>query len=138
MLTYFLIAVAIILSLLLLTSGYFLWKFSKIIMVFEDDISDTVSSLNNVEDVINDVLKMQIFFESTEVRKEVEKILEEVRFCRVSIRGMIERFTARSKQNYYFVEPEPIRQPQPEPEMILPGQPPGTPNPLKAIMNSYD
>ena len=140
MLVYFLSFLSVMFGALLLASVYFIWKFSKIIMVFEDDISDTVGTLNDVEDAIDNVLKMEIFFESTEVRKEVEKILDEVRYCRMSINGMVKRFTSRSKQNYYFVEPEPPRymeQPQ-EQEIRLPGQPPNTPNPLKAIMNSYD
>lgn len=137
MLTWILIGVIALLAVALGTSVYFLVKFSRIIMVFEDDISDTIATLNEVEDTINSVLQMQIFYDSPEVRKEVDKILEEVRICRVNIFGMIERFTARSKQQYYFIDETPEEIPQVSERTIprLPGQPPDTPNPLQMLQN---
>lgn len=136
MLTWILIGISALLAVALGFSVYYLVKFSRIIMVFEDDISDTIAVLNEVEDTINNVLQMQIFYDSPDVRKEVDKILEEVRICRVKIFGMIERFTARSKQQYYFIDenPEiPTRDERAIPR--LPGQPPDTPNPLQMLQN---
>jgi len=136
MLTWVLTGIVALLAVTLGFSVYYLIKFSRIIMVFEDDISDTVSALNEVDDTINGVLQMQIFYDSPEVRKEVDKILEEVRICRVKIFGMIERFTARSKQQYYFINDNteiPTRDERIIPR--LPGQPPDTPNPLQMLQN---
>lgn len=136
MLVFFLICVILLLATLLGISGYFLLKFSKIIMVFEDDASEAIDTLNNVEDTIKNVLNMQIFFDSPDVRKEVEKILEDVKICRLSIGEIISRFTARSKQQYYFVEFDeevPLLHHRPIPR--LPGQPPDTPNPLEILQN---
>lgn len=105
-------------------------------MVFEDDISDTINALNDVEDTISNVLKMQIFYDSPDVRKEVDKILEEVKVCRLSVNGLIERFTARSKQQYYFLEQEQESITRDERVIPrLPGQPPDTPNPLQMLQN---
>lgn len=136
MLTWILIGIITLLSVVLIFCILYLVRFSKIIMVFEDDISDAINALNVVEDSINSVLQMQIFYDSPDVRKEVDKILEEVKICRLSINGLIERFTARSKQQYYFIEQ--IENPIHEERIIprLPGQPPNTPNPLETLHNS--
>lgn len=136
MLTWILIGVIVLLATALGFSIRYLIKFSRIIMVFEDDISDTINALNDVEDTISNVLKMQIFYDSPDVRKEVDKILEEVKVCRLSVNGLIERFTARSKQQYYFLEQE--QESITHDERViprLPGQPPDTPNPLQMLQN---
>lgn len=136
MLVAILIAVIALLTLGLVFTCYFLWKFAKIIMVFEDDISDTIRTLNEVENTVKNVLEMEIFYDSPEVRLEVDKILDEVKFCRVEVARLIDRFTARSKQQYYFVEEEEQQHFLQEPQNMiprLPGQPPDTPNPLEVL-----
>ena len=136
MLAWILIGVIVLLATALGFSIRYLIKFSRIIMVFEDDISDTINALNDVEDTISNVLKMQIFYDSPDVRKEVDKILEEVKVCRLSVSGLIERFTARSKQQYYFLEQEQESITRDERVIPrLPGQPPDTPNPLQMLQN---
>jgi hypothetical protein len=125
----------VVLALLLFVMCFFLWKFAKIIMIFEDDLSETIESLNEVEDAINGVLEMQMFFDSPEVKKAVQGVLEQVRLCRITIQSVVQRFTARSKREYVTIWDK-----TPEPESLpedyiprLPGQPPGTPNPMEVI-----
>lgn len=136
MLTWILTGIVVLLSVALGFSVRYLYRFSQIIMVFEDDLSDAINSLNMVEDTMENVLKMQIFYDSPDVRKEVDKILEEVKVCRFSINGLVQRFTARSKQQYYFIDENselPTRGERVIPR--LPGQPPDTPNPLQMLQN---
>jgi hypothetical protein len=129
-----LISVIALLTVLLLAALFFLWKFSKIIMVFEDDLSEATNSLNEVEDALKAVLEMQMFFDSPEIKQAVQGVLENVKLCRLTIAKVVQRFTARSKRQYVTVwdlEEPGYDSEQPTPR--LPGQPPGTPNPLEAI-----
>lgn len=106
-------------------------------MIFEDDLSEAINSLNEVEDSINKVLSMQMFFDSPEVKQAVQKVLEQIKLCRLSMQKVVQRFTARSKQQYVTVwEDTPTQEEileQFEEMPRLPGQPSGTPNPLEAI-----
>lgn len=133
----FLFITTILLLGLLITASFYLWKFAKIIMIFEDDLSEAINSLNEVEDSINKVLSMQMFFDSPEVKQAVQKVLEQIKLCRLSMQKVVQRFTARSKQQYVTVwEDTPTQEEileQFEEMPRLPGQPPGTPNPLEAI-----
>lgn len=133
MLTWFLIGVIAMLLVALGFAAHYLWKFAKIIMVFEDDISETLDALGAVENAIIGILQMQLFFDSPEVKKAVQNVLEEVKLCRGVINQTIGRFTERSKQKYVLVRDDDSFQQQMIPR--LPGQPPGTPNPLEALQS---
>lgn len=133
MFTWFLIGVIALLTVALGFAVYFLWKFAKIIMVFEDDISETLDALGTVENAIVGILQMQLFFDSPEVKKAVQSVLEEVKLCRAVINQTIGKFTARSKQTYVLVRDENSSEEQMIPR--LPGQPPGTPNPLEVLQS---
>jgi len=118
----------------LLVSLYFLWKFVKIVMIFEDDLSAAIDALNSVEDTIDSILNMQLFFDSPEVRQVAQGILEEIRLCRAAIGKIVQRFTARSKQQFVTIWDEPEIEVQERRSVpMLPGQPPGTPNPMEMI-----
>ncbi len=135
MLTVFVIS-TIILMVLVGAQAYFLWKFAKIIMIFEDDLTEAIDSMNNVEDAISGVLEMQMFFDSPEVKQAVQNVLDQVRLCRLTIQKVVGRFTERSKRQYITVwEEKEEFDHEEEYENIprLPGQPPGTPNPLETI-----
>lgn len=133
MLTAVLIGIIALLTIALGFAVFYLWKFAKIIMVFEDDISDTLDALGSVENAIIGILQMQLFFESPEVKKAVQNVLDEVKICRSVVNQMIQKFTARSKQKYVLVRETDSFEQQLIPR--LPGQPPGTPNPLEALQS---
>jgi len=133
MLTWILIGVNVLLFVALAFAVHYLWKFAKIIMVFEDDINDTLNALGAVETAIVGVLQMQLFFDSPEVKKAVLNVLEEVKLCRGVINQTIGRFTARSKQKYVLIREDDSFEQQEIPR--LPGQPPGTPNPLEMLQS---
>lgn len=125
----------IVLGVLVGIQAFFLWKFAKIIMIFEDDLAEAIEGMNDVEDAINNVLEMQMFFDSPEVKQAVQGVLEQVRLCRLTIQKVISRFTERSKRQYLTIWEEAEDEPEDDFDDIprLPGQPPGTPNPMEMI-----
>ena len=82
---------------------YFLYKFSKIILTFEDDITEVVISLTNVEDSMKNIDNIKMFYEDNTIQNVVNEILDDVRLLRFYINLMIKRFTDRSKQRYETV-----------------------------------
>jgi len=128
----------VFLTISLVFATIFLWKFAKIIMIFEDDIDETLESLNNVENSMSEILNMQMFFDSPEAKNSVQGALEEIKLCKGVVNKIIHKFTARSKRKYVTVWENPeyfSGQQQQEEEFLprLPGQPPGTPNPLETL-----
>jgi len=137
MLEFVLTGLILLLATALCFAGYFLWKFAKIIMVFEDDLDDALEGLSSVENSIAKVLDMQMFFDSPEVRKSVQIVLEDIKLCKGIMNGIIHKFTARSNHKYITTwEEEQFTDIQAQQRLSmprLPGQPPGTPNPLEEL-----
>jgi hypothetical protein len=84
--------------------GYQLYKFAKIIMVFEDDLQDAIDATEQTGAALEGLLKKPMFFDSPEVKKEVEESLEAVRYMQLQIQGLANRLTERSKQKYMRIE----------------------------------
>lgn len=140
MTTWILIGVITLLTVMLGVSCFFLWKFVTIIMIFEDDIDETLEALGDVESAISSVLDMSLFYDSPEIRKTVQGVLDEVALCRSVVNKVIRKFIKRSKQKYVLTvwdkmpDEEYQQQQQQQQEFPrLPGQPPGSPNPLETI-----
>lgn len=99
-----LLVIFIVLSVLLFATlcvaGFYLYRFAKIIMVLEDDFSDAIESLNDVEATLEKILGMRLFFDSKEVQLVVQEALAEVKTSRMSVNRLIQRFLERSKQKY--------------------------------------
>lgn len=98
----FLLFLSVVLNIAII---YFLYKFSKIILTFEDDITEVVTSLTNVEDSMKSIDSIKMFYEDNTIQNVVNEILDDVRLSRFYINLMIKRFTDRSKQRYETVEP---------------------------------
>jgi len=131
--TWALAFVSVILFAGLLAAGWFLLKFSKIIMVFEDDLGEAIGALNSVEGGLEQILEMKLFFDSPEVRSAIDGALGEVKLCRMVINKLIKRFTERSKEQFVLIIDEADGPPPQQQFPVLPGQPPGTPNPMRTI-----
>lgn len=106
------ILLVIILSFVLLLSFvlngfalYYLYRFSRIIMTFEDDIADVTSSLDGVESSMKKVSDIEMFYEDDSIKNVVGEVLDDVRIAKFHINLMIKRFTDRSKQRYVTVDP---------------------------------
>jgi hypothetical protein len=83
---------------------FYLYKFATIIMVFEDDITDVLSSLDDVNNSIKGVEQLKMFFDDLELKAIVSEVMESVKMSRHSVNEMSKRFTARSKRKYILLE----------------------------------
>jgi len=112
MLVAFLSLLIIILLACLGLACYYIWKFATIIMVFEDDLEESIESMNNVDKSMKGLLEMQMFFDSPEIKSAVKSVLEEVTLTRAILNLTIKKFTDRSKQKYITVweEEEEVRE----------------------------
>lgn len=102
------IVVNVILIILLCVAGYYLYKFAKIIFLIEDVLGDTLDSLNNLRNSTEELLKLQIFFDSPEVKRSMEELLNKFKLTQHEISRIINNFTSLSKQKYeiYIKETE--------------------------------
>ncbi len=87
--------------------GYYLYKFTRIILTFEDDIADvqSSSSLVAVEDAMKKLDEVKMFYEDDTIKNHVTEILEHVKIARHYVNWMAKRFTDRSKNRYETIEP---------------------------------
>ena len=86
------------------TLGFYMYKFIKIIMVFEDDISDVIESLDQVDQSLKGVIYLKLFFDDKEVQILVKEVMDSVKMARFNVNLMSKRFTDRSKRKYILVE----------------------------------
>lgn len=100
-----LIAYSIVITALFLISLFFLYRMVRIIMILEDDFADAIDSLETLQNSTDNLLKMQMFFDSKEVKTSVNAMLEDLKIARMSVNGLIKKFIDRSK-NKYVIEIE--------------------------------
>lgn len=55
-------------------AGYFLWKFSNVILRIEDEIENALDVLDERYRSISKVLEIPIFFDSPEIKRVVEDV----------------------------------------------------------------
>lgn len=101
--TIFLSILCVFLFLVAAVSVYYMIKFVRIIMILEDDFSDAIDSLTEVENTIEKVLGMNMFFESKEVKIAVSEVLAEIKQGKLAVNRLIQKFVNRSKQKYVVV-----------------------------------
>jgi len=85
---------------------FYLWRFATIIMLLEDDFSDAIEGLSTVEEALEKILKMQLFFDSKEVKLVVQEAMSEVKASRLAVNRLVQKLVERSKQKYTVVMDE--------------------------------
>ena len=83
---------------------YYLYKFIKIIFLFEDDISDTIKALDDVETSIKNVDSLKMFFDDIQIKRLVSEVMDTVKMARFNVNKMSKKLTERSKQKYIIVQ----------------------------------
>ena len=68
-------------SVLLLVSLYYNYRFAKIIMKFEDSITKSLDKLDERYESISQILEIPIFYDSPQIRK----VISDIKDCRDSI-----------------------------------------------------
>lgn len=96
-----------IIVLLLGLVGFLSWKLYvaiSIIAVFESDISDNISALDDVEKSIDHLVQIRMFFDSNDIQILVKEVMDSIKLAKLQIGSISKRFTDRSKNKYYLVE----------------------------------
>lgn len=107
------------LTTLLGTSLFFLWKFIRIIWILENDLGQATQALEEVNESMQNIIEMKLYFDTPEVQGLVSHVMENVRMAQFSVNKMIGNFTDRSKQKFVMVieeEPDEPLQPVSDPE----------------------
>lgn len=94
---------SLILSILVVVMGYYLWKFLRIIMVFEDDLKEAIEALQEVERSMGRINDLRLFFDDEEVRGAADEIKNTFRLAQYYVNQVIINFTRRSKQKYIVI-----------------------------------
>ncbi len=103
--------ILVLLAIWALASSWFMIKFLRMIMSFEDilsevadDFDETIDTLMVVEDSLEKVIQMPIFFENVEIRKIVDAAKNETKLSRVFVRKCIEKLIKKSKDRNILVK----------------------------------
>lgn len=99
----FLVFLCLILSVLLAVSIFYLWRFAGIILILENDFSETTEQLQDAEKAIEDCLALPMFFDSPQVQQVTMNALEGVKAAKLAVTKMVVKFTQRSKEKYIEV-----------------------------------
>ena len=99
----FLILLCFFLMGLLGIAGFYLWRFARIILILQDDFSETTEALQDAEHSLGECLALPMFFDSPEVQRATINALESVKVTKVVFGKMVAKFTQRSKQKYVEV-----------------------------------
>lgn len=111
------IALCVVLLLWGLVSSWYLFKFVRVIMAFEDTHSEAIEgyyeaidALVAIEDSLDKIIEIPIFFESQEIREVIEAARNETKVSRLIVRRCAEQFIKRSKKkdiSYFEIVTEP-------------------------------
>lgn len=85
---------------------WYLYKFAKIILILEDDLSKAIESLEDVEASMQNIISMKLFFDDPQVQALVSHVMDSVRMAKFSVNKMIKTFTERSKQKFVMIVEE--------------------------------
>lgn len=103
--------ILILLAIWALASTWFMIKFLRMIMSFEDilsevtdDFDETIDTLMVVEESLEKVIQMPIFFENVEIRKIVDAAKNETKLSRVFVRKCVEKLIKKSKDRNVLIK----------------------------------
>lgn len=82
---------------------FYLWKFARIILILENDFSETTETLQDAEQTLTECLELPMFFDSPDVQRAASNALNGIRASKVAVAGLVRKFTQRSKQKYIEV-----------------------------------
>lgn len=100
---WFLSVVIALLLALLGVCGFYLWRFIGYIMIIEDDLGEAVEVHNRTVETFEQLLNMRLFFDSPEVKRAVQDILDDVKVCKLATQKVADNFTRLSKNKYVIL-----------------------------------
>lgn len=101
------IILSAIIGLLLGIIGFLCWKLYvtlTIIAVFETDLADNITALDNVEHSMEGIIQLRMFFDSKDIQILIKEVMDNIKLARLQVGKTSKRFTDRSKNKYYLIE----------------------------------
>jgi len=95
-------AIAVLLAIIGII-GWQTYKFAKMILILEDDLSGIIESLKEVEASMDHVLEIKLFFDTPEVQQVVHGVMNTVRMAKFGLNQATKKFIDRSKQKYVTI-----------------------------------
>lgn len=102
MIAFLLITIAL-LFFALCVAVFYLLRFARIIMAIEETLEEALTDFIEIQTSLENLLSMQMFFESREVKQAVNDALQDVILSKMTIVKTIRNFTRLSKQQYEMV-----------------------------------
>lgn len=84
--------------------GYYLYKFARIILLFEEDISKTIESLEDVEESMAGVIELKMFFDDEKIKMFVGQVMDNVKLAKAAVNVQAKKLIEKSKQKYIIIE----------------------------------
>ena len=79
-------------------------RWSKIIFSLEDKYSEALEIHQRTMKSLENILKMQLFFDSPAVKKAVEDVREDLKVCQMATQKIVFTLTEHSKRKYFLDE----------------------------------
>lgn len=80
------------------------YRWAKIIFSLEDKYSEALKIVSRTKEEIDNILNMQMFFDSPSVKKAVEEVKEDLTVSEMAISKIVFTLTEHSKKKYIIEE----------------------------------
>lgn len=101
------IILSLIIAVLLAIVIFLCWKLYvtlSIIAVFEVDLSENISALDNVENSLEGIIQLKMFFDSKDIQILIKEVMDSIKLAKLQVGKISKKFTDRSKNKYYLIE----------------------------------
>jgi hypothetical protein len=82
----------------------FLYRWANIVFLIEDTLSEALAVHERTISTFQEILSLQVVFDSPHVKKAYEEILADVKVCKVATLKIVEAFTRLNKKQYIIEE----------------------------------
>ncbi len=94
------IFINILLFISLIAAIFYLIKFARIILNVEDALTDAIDVFEKTSQSANNLLKIEAYFESPEVKHSVSQLLGDIKLSNIELLRVIKNFTNLSKNKH--------------------------------------
>lgn len=87
--------------------GFLCWKIYvllELMAVFENDLSDNIAALDNVDNSLEGIIQLKMFFDSKDIQILLKEVMDNIKLAKLQVGKTSKRFTDRSKHKYYLIE----------------------------------
>jgi len=103
MLVISILLLSVFFNLMGLVLAFYLFRFARIILSFEDTLEETNDAIDNLEESVEGLTQVKMFFESKEIHAAMKVVVDNIKLARMSLMKTTEALTRFSKQKYTMV-----------------------------------